>query len=81
MSFKVKEATARELVLWIMQEALTTSQAQQVLESWLEAQGYKKQDAGEQYNIEVPKGREHLIKFCPICGAELRTVVKVGKVL
>lgn len=45
MGFKVKEATARELVLWIMQEALTASQAQRALEGWLEAQGYKKRNA------------------------------------
>lgn len=82
---KVKGASIREVSDYIKLKALTCSEAEKVLTAWLDVNGWKQQQTCyvdqngtcSQCHIEVPEGAEHLIKFCPICGAEFHTLTRV----
>ena len=85
MKFRIKGASIREISDYIKLEALTCSEAESVLSTWLSLNGYKKHETCyvdsmgtcSKCHIAVPEGAEHLIKFCPICGAQFSVLTRV----
>lgn len=84
-TFKIKGASIRQVSDYIMLEAMTCSEGEKILRGWLEINGWKKEDkcfvdqnrTCSQCHISVPEGAEHLIKFCPICGAKFQTLTRI----
>lgn len=85
MSFKIKGASIREITNYIVLETMTCSEAERALAAWLELNGWKQEEkcfvdqnrTCSKCHIAVPEGAEHLIKFCPICGAQFSVLTRV----